>query len=138
MNKKDRFSSEDYSPEKKESWFEHNQCQYTYKDKPCFMLGTSSSQGGSGGRYYCAYHSEVMHEESKANFQGIDVKDKVKFDKEHFGDWYKLYLSHGLFPDQFSGFYLDDGLNDPNKMPPHSKEKESEIWNKVNCGRGSW
>ena len=139
MNKREgRFSSDDFTPEKSKSWFEHNQCQYTYQDKPCMMLGTSSSQGGAGGYYYCSYHMEVMHEESKAKFQGLDSKDKTKFDRNHFKEWYKSYHSQSVTPDQFTGFTTEDKYSDPNIAPEYSKAKEQEIWNKVNCGRGEW
>lgn len=135
---KSKFNSDDFAPEKKKSWFEHNQCQYTYQDKPCMMLGTSSSQGGQGGHYYCAYHVEIMHEESKARFQGLDHKDKIKFDREHFNEWYRNHHSQSVTPDQFTGFLPDDGVNNPNLAPEYSKAKENETWHKVNCGRGEW
>lgn len=138
MTKRDKFNSEDFGGEKKKSWLEHNQCQYTYHDKSCFMLGTSSGQGGDGGRYYCAYHVEIMHEESRQRFQKVDPKKRTEFNREHFNEWYKTHMSHGSYPDQFSGFYPDNEHYNPNDMPPYSREKESEIWNKINCGRGSW
>jgi hypothetical protein len=134
---KNKFNTESYEPEKSKTWEEHNRCHYTYQDKPCYMIGTSSSQGGSGGHYYCGYHVEVMHEESKARFQSLKDNDKPKFNKEHFIEWYKSHLSQSITPDQFTGFNNDKHSN-PNIAPPYSKAKESEIWNKVNCGRGSW
>ncbi len=137
MNKKDKFSSNDFTPEKTKSWFEHNQCQYTYRDKPCMMLGTSSSQGGAGGHYYCAYHIEIMHEEAKARFQDIDPKDKIEFNKEHFEGWYKSHHGQSVTPDQFTGFNKDKHSN-PNLAPEYSKAIETQTWHKVNCGRGDW
>lgn len=133
---KHKFNSDDFAPEKKESWFEHNQCQYTYHDNPCMMLGTSSSQGGNGGLYYCTYHLEVMHEESKARFQGTEYKNKTRFNREHFSKWYKKHLSLSVTPDQFTGFYKDnDEYNNPNLAPGYSKNQENIVWHKINCGR---
>lgn len=139
MNKTgSKFSSDDFTSQKKESWFEKNRCQYTHHDKPCFMLGTSSSQGGQGGNYYCAYHIEIMHEESRATFQGKASGNRPKFNREHFDKWYKEYCPQSITPDQFTGFSPDDGNYDPNIAPLYSKEQENKIWNKVNCGRGDW
>lgn len=137
MNKTgSKFKSDDFSPEKRESWFERNRCQYTYRDKPCMMLGTSSSQGGEGGRYFCAYHVEVMHDTSKASFQNVSMEDKPKFNREHFGTWFKSHHSQSVTPDQFTGFFTVNNYNDPNLAPLYSKEQESKMWNKVKCGHG--
>ena len=67
------------------------------------------------------------------------MKDKIEYNREHFTGWYKSYHSQSVTPDQFTGFHKDnDKFNNPNLAPPYSKEKESEIWNKINCGRSSW